>query len=103
VGAAFLRYVYVHDAADAIVRAAEANGYDRGERFLIGNQRLSTQACATRSQTHPHHPTHHLTYCPTHPPSHATMTALYRRRRGLCTRRGAATLRLSLRACTPHV
>lgn len=37
-------YVYVHDAADAIVRAAEANGYDRGERFLIGNQRLSTQA-----------------------------------------------------------
>ena len=35
-------YVYVRDAAEAIVRAAEKDGNERGERYLIGNQRLST-------------------------------------------------------------
>ena len=37
-------YVYVRDAAEAIVRAAEKGGNERGERYLIGNQRLSTGA-----------------------------------------------------------
>ena len=35
-------YVYVRDAAEAIVRAAEKDGNERGERYLVGNQRLST-------------------------------------------------------------
>jgi len=35
-------YVYVRDAAEAIIRAAEFSGNERGERYLIGNQRLQT-------------------------------------------------------------
>lgn len=35
-------YVYVGDAAEAIVRAAERGG-NEGERYLVGNQRLSTR------------------------------------------------------------
>ena len=35
-------YVYVHDAAEAIVRAAEKEGNERGEKYLVGNQRLTT-------------------------------------------------------------
>ena len=37
-------YVYVRDAAEAIVRAAERDGNENGEKYLIGNQRLSTSA-----------------------------------------------------------
>lgn len=35
-------YVYVRDAAEAIVRAAERDGNERGGRYLVGNQRLRT-------------------------------------------------------------
>ena len=35
-------YVHVHDAAEAIVRAAEKEGNERGEKYLVGNQRLTT-------------------------------------------------------------
>lgn len=37
-------YVYVRDAAEAIVRAAETSGNETGSRYLIGNQRLTTGA-----------------------------------------------------------
>jgi len=37
-------YVYVRDAAEAILRAAELQGNERGSRYLIGNQRLETGA-----------------------------------------------------------
>ena len=37
-------YVYVRDAAEAILRAAELAGNGGGERYLVGNQRLQTRA-----------------------------------------------------------
>merc|ERR1719408_570518 len=36
-------YVYVRDAAEAIVLAAERSGNERGGRYLVGNQRLKTR------------------------------------------------------------
>ena len=35
-------YVYVKDAARAIVAAADLIGNERGEKYLVGNQRLRT-------------------------------------------------------------
>ena len=35
-------YVHVRDAAEAIVRAAERGGNERGGRYLVGDQRLRT-------------------------------------------------------------
>jgi dihydroflavonol-4-reductase len=35
-------YVYVKDAARAIVAAADRSGNERGDKYLVGNQRLRT-------------------------------------------------------------